>query len=163
MIEVAVRRQKRADPRGDVEMIDVAGFWAEAQSWIGLAVERARSLQPALLVALVLPLVVSLLCRSLTAFVASGLAGFLALLALRVDAGPAYAWGVAAVSGLAGLLSALLALFLHRAQGRSRQAAAELQELRQELDALREKHEREVQWRQAGERLSGKKPSAVPS
>lgn len=143
-------------------MVDIAGFWAEAQAWFVPAAEKLRA-QPLFLAPLLVPLLASLLCRSLTALLIGVLAAGIGLLALRSDAGATFEWSVLLAAGCTGLLAALLAFFKRSAEGRARAAEKRLFDAQQELEIVRGKHEREVQWRQAGDRLSGRTPDAVPS
>ncbi|MET0742688.1 MAG: hypothetical protein ABWY78_04895 [Microvirga sp.] len=143
-------------------MGDIAGFWADARSWFVPAAETLRA-QPVYIALLLVPLVASLLCRSLTALLIGVLAAGIGLLALRSDSGIAFDWSVLLAAGCTGLLAALLAFFKRSAEARARAAEKRLLDAQQELEIVRGKHEREVQWRQAGDRLSGRASDAVPS
>jgi hypothetical protein len=63
-------------------MVDIAGFWVEAQSWFVPAIAKLRA-QPVFLAFLIVPLVASLLSRSLTAILISALAVAIGLLTTR--------------------------------------------------------------------------------
>ncbi|MBM6595448.1 hypothetical protein [Microvirga pudoricolor] len=142
-------------------MIDVTGFWSDVRGLGALAIESARLLPPAFLLAFAAMPAAALLCRSPTAAAIALLTGLLALFALRIEAGPVYAWGMVAIAGLSGLLAVILAFSVRRAKRDARLAVSEARTARQELDAVREKLEREIHWRQAGEKLAERKPAAV--
>jgi uncharacterized membrane protein YqjE len=141
-------------------MTDLAGLlvnsWSHALEWIRQSFDRVQTLQPPILIALAAPCALALLWRSLIAFALCTLLALVAIAALGTGMDERHHWTVALVATLAGLLAVAQAGALRSARKRQRDAEARLSERQRDLDEVREKYEREVFWRKAGEGTAAK-------
>jgi type VI protein secretion system component VasK len=135
----------------DFSMNNPADLWFAAVHDFNETVATARTLPPFALGILLLPCVLAVLSRSVTAFLLTALLAIVAVPAMRSSLEDPNRWLALAVIILSAFIGVALAYMLRQARLRLRNAESQLGEVQRELRDLIAKHEGEVRWRKAAE------------
>jgi hypothetical protein len=132
-------------------MISPADLWFAAVHDFNETLSIARTLPPLALGILLLPCVLAVLSRSVTAFLLTALLAIIGVPAMRSSLEDPNRWLAPAVIILTALIGVALAYMFRQARQRLRNAESQLVEVQRELRDLSAKHESEVRWRKAAE------------
>lgn len=130
-------------------MIDLPNLGPEAISWGNDLVAKLRMMQPVILAALAVPSVLALLYRDPIAFLLSILLVGTALAASSAPPSSFHDWIIIFLVCLAGLLAVFQAARLRSSRRRTGEAETRVNHIKVELEAVREKLDRETYWRKA--------------
>jgi uncharacterized membrane protein (UPF0136 family) len=122
--------------------------YLRAWSDLLVQVQNIWAQQPVLFV-FVIPCVLAVMVRSLTALLISGLLAAAGLVLLGTSLDEIHQWGVAAALCLSGVLAAVQSFRLRRTRRRLRRVDAEVARVTAELKEVQDRYHDEVRWRKA--------------
>jgi hypothetical protein len=132
-------------------MASPADLWFAAVHDFKETISTARTLPPLALGIMLLPCVLAILSRSVTAFLLTALLAIIGVPAMRSSLEDPNRWLAPAVIILAALIGVALAYRFRQARQRVRNAEAQFVEVQRELQDLSATHESEKRWRKAAE------------
>jgi hypothetical protein len=145
------------------EMAGWAISWSGVFEPIGPLIGQTWTEEPLIVVGLLIPCVLALASRDLTAVAVSALLAVLGFLAVHVSVADSYQAGVVLVTGLAGILVGIQAARFRRTRRSLYDAQTDLTRVREELADVRSKYDREVHWRRAAEKVPSERSLATTS
>ena len=140
-------------------MIGLPNSWLELLQSITGMVGRTRTEQLLILGVVTAPCILALLSRSVTAFGVAALLLGSSITAFQARPDILHQWSIALAAFAAGCLTCLQAIRLRSSRRRMRRAEEERAHAQHELEAVREKLQREVYWRTASEAHKPNRPS----
>jgi peptidoglycan/LPS O-acetylase OafA/YrhL len=144
-------------------MAGLATSWSGVFQPIEQFIGQTWTEEPLIVIGLLIPLLLALASRSLTAMAVSALLAILGFVAVHVSVADSYQAGVVLVTCLAGILVGVQAALFRRTRRWFRDAQTDLTRIREELADVRSKYEREVHWRRAAERVTSERSPATTS
>jgi hypothetical protein len=139
-------------------MIGLPNSWPELLQSTTEMVGRTRAEQLVILGVVMAPCILALLSRSVTAFGVAALLLGSSITAFQARPDVLQQWSIALAAFAAGCLTCLQAIRLQSSRRRMRRAEEERAHAQNELEAVREKLQREVYWRTATGGQQAKRP-----